>query len=444
MSDNQSDIASDPSEPTPPFPGSRIQVVERSPERLAVYISGGGPNAHALGCFAVMWNGIVLVVSGGFLAAALHPNGPPWFVFAFLSLFWLIGLWLLYFAIRMKFERTMLLVEPTRAVLQRTLFQRVKTEDTQLTEGTSATLVESYSQNDSPVFAIHIPGVDSTLKIGTALSDREKDWLVERINEVLGVAPEAEDVPAIRIEFPESCTQCGGSLGPVEGQMTELTCPFCSHVHRGSVRSQQLGCESSEGSVDVASLPTITLEEHSVEQLAYSMRPVENSAGRWQIGGFLLFFGGLWNGIMWTVFFQVANFAGPGIARLGLMLFRIPFIVVGVGVILVALTVLFGRMRVSLNRRELAATWGVGPFRYTRRLPAEAIDRLAIWPDPQSGDSGRVRRRRTTKQMGHAAVAWAGGRWLPLSVLHSDETAKLVNRLVRQQFEAMKMPLEMS
>src|SRR5262245_46915167 len=45
---------------------SRIRIVESTPERLVLYIPGGGKQARALGCFAFCWIGFMCLFT------------PPW------------------------------------------------------------------------------------------------------------------------------------------------------------------------------------------------------------------------------------------------------------------------------------------------------------------------------------------------------------------------------
>lgn len=440
---------------TPALPGSRVEVVENTGGRLVLFIPGGGPNATSVGCFAFLWNGVVLAVTGGFAAAAMQLNGPPWFAFLFLSPFWAVGLGMAYWAIKLRHERTMLLVEPARAVIQRTLFNRVRTDETELAEGSSAGLVEAYRQNDDPVFAIHIRGAGRTLKFGTTLSDGEKDWIVGRINTVLGIPGEtnAEDASVrTTVRYPEKCAQCGASIGPAAdaNENHELTCAFCGHVHRGqpveTPAHETLGLLSEESQQPVGPFPDdrIRIEEQSADRLVFSMRGAESAAARFGLGGFLGIFALLWNGGVWTALVVGVLFATPWFVKLIVGLFLTPFLLVGAVIALLASATLFGRIRVSLDREELAARWIVGLFRYTKRLPTEEIDRITVQNSPRKSPADRARRRRRSpsNEPQQVAVAWAGTKWIPLAMIHNTETARHVAKLLRDQFEAMNMPLD--
>lgn len=169
---------------------SKIRVVEATGDRLVLFIPGGGKQAAGIGCFAVFWNGFMTIFTPLMVAGLLKDdagNAPSlWFVVPFLSLFWIIGLGMAYFWVKIKYERTLLLVDRERVAVQKTLLNRKKLVETALADDAKAELVESYQQNDVPVYRIEIRGTPAPARFGTALADEEKDWLVDRVNEFLG------------------------------------------------------------------------------------------------------------------------------------------------------------------------------------------------------------------------------------------------------------------
>src|SRR5262245_25036648 len=46
---------------------SRITIVDSSPDRMVLYIPAGGKHATALGCFAVIWNGFMVVFTSAMI-----------------------------------------------------------------------------------------------------------------------------------------------------------------------------------------------------------------------------------------------------------------------------------------------------------------------------------------------------------------------------------------
>ena len=171
-----------------PPAGSRIEIHESSGERLVVFMPPGGKEARGLGCFATRWNLFMVAFTAMWVSF-----GPLDFdTLAFIALFWLIGIGLLIGWLKLKYERTLLLVEPSRVVVQHILFGRKRQKETELYSKSRATLAEAYSQNDVPVYCVAIDGKDRTIRFGTSLSNGEKDWLVDRINAL--IAP-GESVP---------------------------------------------------------------------------------------------------------------------------------------------------------------------------------------------------------------------------------------------------------
>lgn len=168
--------------------GSRIVMLAPEPGQLLFQIPPGKSGAaNFLLFFAVFWNGIVLVVASAFLFGAQQNPAPSlWFLIPFFGLFFLVGLLVLYFGISLKFMRVMLLLEPGRAVMQRTLFRYQSMKELPLLPGARAELVESYRQNNRPVYAVAIVSGGDSLKFGTSLGDAEKDALVKIINQHVG------------------------------------------------------------------------------------------------------------------------------------------------------------------------------------------------------------------------------------------------------------------
>ena len=90
----------------PPLPDkSLIRVAETTDERMVFYIPGGGTSAAGIGCFALFWNGFMVVFSPIMIGSVIQggqPDAPPlWGLLAFLSLFWAVGLGMGYFWVRL-------------------------------------------------------------------------------------------------------------------------------------------------------------------------------------------------------------------------------------------------------------------------------------------------------------------------------------------------------
>ncbi|MBX3441693.1 MAG: hypothetical protein KF774_04740 [Planctomyces sp.] len=437
------------------FSGSRIDVVEDSRSRLVLFIPPGGKSG--LGCFAIMWNGILSIITLGFLFATLQPDGPPWPVFLFLSLFWAVGLGVAYFWLKSKYERMMLLVEPSHAVLRRTLFGRTKTQEIDLGPESSASLYEAYSVNDVPVHGVDLRGLNDGLRFGSGLPDADKKWLRTRLNEFLGAEADEDDadiedfetVAAGPVEFPERCVQYGASLGSRGdvADIEELPCQFCGHVHRGrrafSVKRSELREDAPpEGPFP----PQIRIAERSPQRLEYNCWIVDSLPVRLALGGFLGFFATSWNGGVWTFVIAVAQ--APGFFKIFAMLFAIPFILVGLAVAVGAAMVIFGRLRVTLDQAELRARWGLGPFGWSRSLPTAAIDRISIQDrEIEASESSSPRKLRRAKNGSGGpdqltCFVWAGQQKIGVLGTYNTNVARHVAQLLREQLLDMGIRLD--
>lgn len=164
--------------------GTRLDVMEAAADRLVLAIPAGGPKTRSLFVFAFVWNVFCLGMTTFLVVMGLE------FVFAlamlpFITLFVLVGLYLIGSYISMRFTRWNLLVTPEEVALQRIVFHRRSILQTELDEDSAARLVESYSQNGDAVYRVEIPGVQRTASFGTSLSRADKDWIVASVNHVL-------------------------------------------------------------------------------------------------------------------------------------------------------------------------------------------------------------------------------------------------------------------
>jgi uncharacterized Zn finger protein (UPF0148 family) len=437
----------------PPPAKSAIQVVESTADRLLVYVPAGGKRATGLGCFALVWNLFMCVFTPPWFFAG-GGNGPPMLVLVpFLLVFWAVGLTMAFFWMKMRFERTFLLVEPGRAVIQKTLFNRKRVEQTALDTSSRAALVESYQQNDTPVYRIEITGTGGALKFGTALTDPEKDWLVDQINAFLGAPPEEseEDIApapaAPALHYPESCPKCGAPLSapPADGA---ITCAHCGAIARGqavisAAEPVQTGA-SDIVPLDPSSLPAdsiIRILEDTRERLrlSYSLGPP--LALRIFLPLFLVPFSIAWYG--GVVMFVVMAWKAPGpggVMSILFTLFAIPFFIAGLMPFGLALVSIFGgTTTVDLTSENLSCRWGSGPFGFTRKMPTASIESVRV----ESGDATNPRRRRA-RRVGvsasgdsKACVVRGGGRMILLTLFQGETAARQVAALLRGRLARM-------
>ncbi len=379
-------------------PKSRIEVVESTPDRRVIFVPAGGKGTGAIGFFAAVWNGFMLLFTSAVLLAgnqANQKNAPPWYVIVpFLGLFWSVGLGFLYFWIRMKFTRTFLLLESDRLIVQRLLFGRRKMTETFVGPETHASLTVSYEQNEQPVYCIEINGTNRTEKFGVALSDREKNWFVDSINNFLGAA----GVTAA----------CEAVLDRSGGQLVQSLSP----------RELPQGSE-------------ITIDDATADRLAFHFPivPPGQRAGYWGCSSVPFLIAPILVNLVFFLADVEVNALVPG------LLFALPFIS------LVLLTMVYrGDGQVEVTREQLSIRWRIGPFRPGQTVDNAAIQRIAIVDVADTGSRSRTKNRSQPRGVKPTKVcrAFAGEKWVTLGgVLNEVECSRQAGGLVRYQLEQM-------
>src|SRR5689334_6025699 len=94
----------------PPQPKTGIiRIHQADADRLVLDIPPG-KSTGGIGCFAILWNGFMVVFTTIVFVAPNHNDQKPALgLFLFLGLFWLIGLGIIYAWVKMRFERCFLL-----------------------------------------------------------------------------------------------------------------------------------------------------------------------------------------------------------------------------------------------------------------------------------------------------------------------------------------------
>lgn len=132
-------------------------------------------------------------------------------------------------------------------------------------------------------------------------------------------------------------------------------------------------------------------------------------------GCFFLFFAAFWNSITSVFVFlalagiyrhlggtlpqglaNVKGNASPGNATLGMsifmLVFMIPFVLVGVGTASAAAIGLFGRLEVTLRGQEGTVFTGVGPIGWRRRFAADLVKSVRV-TDSRTSTNGRTNKQ---------------------------------------------------
>ncbi|MFN0052977.1 MAG: hypothetical protein ACKV0T_12390 [Planctomycetales bacterium] len=441
---------------------SRILIVELSDDRVVLLIPGGGLNSKGLGWFALFWNLFMCCFTPPWFIGAFRgeDNQPPpmLVIVAFLGLFWAVGLGLAYFWLRLRYERTFVFLDRERIALQKTLLGRRRLNETLLTGDSRAELVEAYSQNDTPVYRIEVGGIGTPAKFGTALSDEEKNWLVDRINAFLGVettgsAP-VEMVEASSRGDPDRCEKCAAPLAgpPVDGI---LTCEQCGTVCRGRARESVFfassGDRPSRERLTPDMLPqdsSLSLEENSRECLRFSLSMNASSPLWWVIPLLTMPFAMVWYGFLFAAARQILQMNLGGVAVVPL-LFLIPFAAAGVMPLAMGLYAVCGKTTVELTHDRLSCRWSAGPLRFTKCLPVAAITSVRVEFTESRDRNPRLRaakqRQRleeTAGPMTSACIARAGRKALWLAFFQERAVLHQVAALIRRRIEELGHSLD--
>lgn len=99
----------------------------------------------------------------------------------------LVGLWQFATYLRLRFELQTLRLTTREAVLERRLAGIVRRRRVQLSDGAAARLAWDHDANNQQVYAVIIEGADRPLRFAASLPTRDKQDVIERINEFLGV-----------------------------------------------------------------------------------------------------------------------------------------------------------------------------------------------------------------------------------------------------------------
>jgi len=419
-----------------PPEGSSIEILEESAERLVLFIPAGPKRGRELGCFGVMWTTITAIITAGFASGIGQPGGPGAAQLLFLVPFWLAGLLVLYFSLKMRHTRTLLLVEPARAVLQQTFFGRTKTRETTLAPGEPAMLVESYRQNKVPVDAVCLKGDPRPLKFATALETGEKAWIVDRLNAFLGVAP-ADDPSAAPVPtwfLPETCTSCGVALPSSTAGLQELACPLCGVINKGKMRLIESGPSDTRSAAGEFPSDRVTIDDQTPDVLEFHMRVFENAAMRRGSAVTFALVALVWNSIIgtfvWATLFSAKFNAGSFLT----LAFLLPFVAIGLAIAGAAVFIAAGRLRVRLDRETLTASWGVGPLSYSKSFATESITHVTVQNSPLAVKNERPRSRPEDTR---TAIVWSGDRWIPITLMQGVNDCRHVAELTRQQLNEM-------
>ncbi|MFM2198351.1 MAG: hypothetical protein RLZZ505_1783 [Verrucomicrobiota bacterium] len=140
--------------------------------------------------FAILWLGITILVSGGFLmtiitGGKIEGNMPEWMLIPFFGIFYAVGIGMFYAGLREKFMRHRVVVGDGVVTLTKQMFGKEKAKSVSTGTLISVSQKEFYQQNYQPIYGIEIKGADGKLRFGSKLSEDEKAWLVADIERTI-------------------------------------------------------------------------------------------------------------------------------------------------------------------------------------------------------------------------------------------------------------------
>jgi len=379
--------------------GVGIKLIESSEQQVVISIPAGGARCRFVGCFGLSLLLVVVSVSMVFL---LVP-GNAWegsqpflkiMLLAFFSLFYIIGFGLLYAWLRMRFTKVLIAVTVDQFALQRTWFHRQKLETLELDESSLAELVESYKQNNTPVYSIRIRSaneLEKEPKFATRLSFAEKRWLAGVINNFL-----SNSYGHLSSDHSYNCTRCGSQLPQGHGK---INCEQCGEEHmvdnpamspqpntEGDLRQrledprgQNVSIVERPPSIAPDKLPresSIRIDLNDNDTLAFSYRIKIPHPIAYIITIFLSVFCTLWYGIG-TVVLASFLFAGNDGHKIFAL---IPALLLIIGLLPLSILVflLRGRVRMRIDREGLSGSIGALLLHKTASISNHSIQDVGI------------------------------------------------------------------
>lgn len=366
-----------------------VQTIEATPDRLVLGISGGGKQAANLGWFVLVVNVFMCV----FTSLMLSQGVPEWpislGVIVMLSLLWAAGLGMFWFWIRMRFERTTVVLSRQSIAVHRILFGMRRFREFVLTPESKATLAMANYQNDASRYQVAISGANGTVKFGTALSDADKKWLVDRINLQLGKTASSATAP-------------------------ELSAVSAQRIRADSIPRGDL----------------ITIQESQSDHLRFRIPVAQNGSPRWVVSSFLCTLGLVCMSLVSGSAVQQLRI-GAGPFEWSVLL--IPFLFFGVTPMLASAFVLFGTITVDLTRERLRCKWGIGNWGYARTVPTASIENVVASKNVETNRPQNA--PGTDFPIPVACIVQAGGKRLHLTLFHSPDVIVHVAALVRTKLE---------
>lgn len=165
---------------------SKISVENYGTQETHITIRGP---QWALGCFmlffTMFWNSIVGVFTVLMIMGELKDVG--WWMPLFLTPFWLVGIGTAITALFALFGRTSIILDPFECTVRNSVFGIGYNKSVYTPDIVRVDWVESYRQNNRPVYAIALCTESRKLKFASLLNEDSKKWLLEFVKKTLNL-----------------------------------------------------------------------------------------------------------------------------------------------------------------------------------------------------------------------------------------------------------------
>lgn len=340
---------------------------------------GGGPSIFLL-LWLIGWS-----VGCVFLAAELV-NNPNISALLFAIPFWASWFFVAGLLAWMFFGKETLLLRPDAAMFQRSALVKLSSRVIPSTEIREFRECRSkHQENDQYLWGIELVTAGKPLRFDFRLPDRERAWLIYRLNQYLSATGAGE--------VTSMTTRSLSAAAPLESLAQTTESPFCQTL----LRDQTLPAPPSDCQF------TFT---DNVTSFEFAVR------GKFPLGlvAVLGFLNAFWNGIVLIFVFNLIrgevgknNMKIPqGWERIGMGVFLIPFVVIGLGMFVGLLFALFEPLRRSLLRFEQdrivsETIWPV--YRHTHQWPIADVDRLELRREGAEDHGSRKRLGQSLKEV---------------------------------------------
>jgi hypothetical protein len=263
-----------------------------------------------------------------------------------------------------------------------------------------------------------------------------KEWYVETINQFVSFQHISTD----------SATPAAAKRDQFGDLLPASRCPACGQVIPDNESTSCTSCGASLDFSDVDEMSAHILEEIAPESLPHGFPIQVNRSlrGDWELTypirkmtknvrglGCLLGFGAVWE--TFILAFTGGVFMAPGFMKIFMLLFTIPFHLVGILLISLGLFCLIGSFRLKLGADRSSAFWGFGPLGYTRRFSTSSITEVKLVQGAALASFKNTRRNRPSRSRseGISCILMAAGKRVPVTSGAKEYDSRTAAGLIR-------------